>query len=62
MNIKVNTRAVVADALARGIDAGYDKAFKHTDKPSADAIKDSIEQYVWDALNEYVKFEDCDSF
>ena len=40
--MKVNEYLVMTECVENGINRGYNRAFKHTDTPSDDAIKESI--------------------
>lgn len=56
--MKANMHKVLEHVLDVGIELGWRRAHKHTDTPSAELIKNSIEQAVWDELYEWVVFDD----
>lgn len=56
--IRVRVYPVLEDAVERGVSYGYHRAFKHTDKPDEEAIKESICQQVMNELCEALIFDD----
>ena len=40
--MKVNEYLVMTECVENGVNRGYNRAFKHTETPSEDAIKESI--------------------
>lgn len=56
--MKANMHKVLEHVLDVGIELGWRRAHKHTDAPSAELIKNSIEQAIWDELYEWVVFDD----
>ena len=56
--MKANMHKILEHVLDVGIELGWRRAHKHTDTPSAELIKNSIEQAVWDELYEWVVFDD----
>jgi len=56
--IRVNTYEVIAQAVENGISYGYKRAFKHTEKPDEDSIKEAIYQAVMNDLSEILIFPD----
>ena len=55
--LKVNTFSVMRRAVEEGVNYGYQRAHKHTDKPSFESVVDYIEQAVVDAMCEVFWFE-----
>ena len=53
-SLKVNVYKVLEDCVQKGIQSGYNKAHKHTNKPSEDELLNQIEHYVM--------LEICDMF
>lgn len=51
--MKVKLQRVLEDCLERGINYGYNRAFKHTDTPSEEVVKDQIMQAILNELYEY---------
>lgn len=56
--IKVNTYNLLADCVEDGIGFGWQRAFKHTDTPDADLIKEQIYMEVMNKISEHFVFED----
>ena len=54
--MKPNIRLILQDAIERGVDRGYKRAFKHTDSPSEAGILQSIEDAVWMEIDTYFDF------
>ena len=44
--------------LENGITLGYNRAFKHNDHPTEDAIKESIHRAILNEIYEWFDFED----
>ena len=58
--IRVDAYRVVSDAVEVGALRGVRRAFKHTDKPSQEAIAEEVENAVMSSLCEYLKFHEDD--
>lgn len=56
--MKANEYKVLEDCVERGITAGYNKAFKHTEEPSQQDIENAISHYVLLEICEYFEFND----
>ena len=56
-SMKVNAYVVLCRALEEGIAVGWNRAHKHTASPTEEAIKDSIENEVLNAICEFFKFD-----
>ena len=56
--MKANMHKVLEHVLDVGIELGWRRAHKHTDTPSAELLKNSIEQAIWDELYEWVVCDD----
>ena len=54
--MKVKTIKVLEDCLERGIDYGYNRAYKHNDNPSAEDIKNHIFDAIIMEVYEYFDF------
>lgn len=54
--MKVKEYNVLARAVEEGIDIGYAHAFKHTDKPSEQHLKDCIYKAVTNQICEWFEF------
>ena len=60
-SMRVNAFAVLADAVSRGIEHGWRRAYKHADKPSEADIREAVEIAVIDAICEYFVFDGDDA-
>ena len=49
---------VLEMCLEKGITLGYNRAFKHNDHPTEDAIKESIHKAILNEIYEWFDFED----
>ena len=58
--IRVNVYRVVSDAVEVGALRGVRRAFKHTERPSDEAIAEAVENAVMGALCEVLEFSDED--
>jgi hypothetical protein len=56
--LKVNTYAVLSECIEIGIDRGMSRAYKHTDDPSEEYIKEQILHYIMLQVCEKFKFND----
>jgi hypothetical protein len=56
--MKVKTYAILERAIEEGIAYGYTRAFKHTDSPSEDSIKNEILNSVMNSINEVIEFDE----
>ena len=54
--VSVNAYVVVARAVEEGVNYGYNRAHKHTDEPSAEQLKQAIEDSVLLHLTEVLNF------
>lgn len=55
--MKVKMYPLIERIVEEGIDAGYLRAHKHTDKPIEETIKHCIEQYIMQGFDEMFTFE-----
>ena len=55
--VRVDTYRVMAEAVERGVAAGWRRAHKHVESPDASAIQAHIEDAVLNAICEYFKFD-----
>lgn len=51
-DLRVNTYIVVTRAIEEGINYGWNRAHKHTDRPSPEQIKQEIENAIMNSLSE----------
>lgn len=56
--MKVRAYPLLVRAVEEGVEYGWRRAFKHTDTPEPDAIKDQIMTAVTNAICEYFDFDD----
>ena len=56
--MKANMHKILEHCIDTGLELGWRRAHKHTDTPSAELLKNSIEQALWDELYEWVVFDD----
>lgn len=54
--IKLNLRRVIADAIERGLQLGFQRAHKHTDTPPEDHILEQQQAAIWLELDEMLEF------
>lgn len=54
--VRVNAWNVMTRAIEEGIDYGWNRAHKHTDKPTEDEFKSAIYNAVTSAISEYFEF------
>lgn len=57
-NIKVDVYRLISDAVERGLEAGYWKAHKYSDKPSPEDVFNHQHNYVMNGICEYLDFGD----
>jgi hypothetical protein len=56
--MRVNEWTVLTRAIEDGVAYGWERAHKHTDDPSPDFIKQTIEQAVENSISEVFTFDD----
>ena len=56
--MKVKLHGIIERAIEEGIELGYRRAFKHTDKPSEEQIVESISRAVMFNIDEVMSFDD----
>ena len=56
--LKVNVYAVLQECIEIGVEAGWNKAHKHDDNPSASHIIEQIEHYIMLQISEKFKFDE----
>ena len=59
-DLKVNTYVIVTRAIEEGINYGWNRAHKHTDRPSEGQIKQEIENAVMNSLSEVLIWSETD--
>ncbi len=55
--LKVNIYAVLEECIEIGIDGGMNKAYKYTDNPTEQKIKEEILHYIMLQICEKFKFD-----
>jgi hypothetical protein len=55
--MKVKTYIVLERAIEEGIGYGYRRAFKHTETPSEETIKNEILNAVMNSISEVIDFD-----
>ena len=55
-SIRIKTYTVVSRAIDEGIEYGWGRAHKHTDKPDEQAIKQAIYEAVTNSLSEVINW------
>lgn len=58
--MKPRINRVLTECIERGIENGYRRAYKYTDTPDENHMKDEIEQAIWNELYEWFEFESSD--
>lgn len=56
--IRLNSYSILSDKIADSINYGYKRAFKHTDNPGEEAIKEAIHDAIMTDLCEILIFDD----
>jgi hypothetical protein len=56
--IRVNSYMVLTRAIEEGISYGYRRAFKHSDDPDEDHIKDEIYTAIMNSICEVFQFDE----
>jgi len=54
--MKIKMHPLIERIVEEGIDAGYNRAHKHTDCPIEETIKQCIAQYIMQGFDEYFEF------
>lgn len=55
--MKVDAYAVLSRAVDEGLQYGWNRAHKHTDKPSKEALLESLEREVMNSICEVFSFD-----
>lgn len=58
--VTVDTYRVMEECVERGIAYGYRRAFKHTETPDEDAIKEAVQMAIMNELVEWFRFGEWD--
>lgn len=54
--MKVNEYKLMEEVVERGISSGWNRAYKHTDSPKEEDLKEQIRYYVMLEICEYFTF------
>jgi hypothetical protein len=57
-NVRVDVYKVVSRAVEEGIEFGWNRAHKHNDKPTPDAIKNAVYDAIMHELSDLILFGD----
>jgi len=52
--MKIREREIIILLIEQALEFGVNHAFKHTDTPSRQSIKEHIEHELWVAINQYL--------
>jgi len=55
--LRVNVYSIMERAIEEGIDYGWSRAYKYTDTPDEDAIKNSIRNEIMNSITEVFNFD-----
>jgi len=55
--MKPRAHHVLEMAIKQGIDYGWARAYKHTDTPDEDLVKQEIESHIWNEIHEWFDME-----
>ena len=58
--MKVKMYKLIQEIVESGVDAGYNRAHKHTDIPIEETIKHCIEEYIMNGFDEHFTFDQED--
>ena len=58
--MQVKMYQLIERLVEEGIEAGWNRAHKHTEEPYGDAIKDNIQRYIMNGFDEMFIFEQED--
>jgi hypothetical protein len=56
--MKIKMYPLIERIVEEGTEAGYSRAYKHTDCPIEETIKQCIAQYIMQGFDEYFEFAD----
>lgn len=56
--VSINVYEIISRAVEEGVKYGYNRAYKHTDKPDHETVKEAIETAVMSSLMEVLKIDD----
>jgi SpoU rRNA methylase family enzyme len=60
-SIRINAYEIITRAVEEGVQYGYNRAHKHTNKPSKDLLFNEIESAVMNSICEVILFDDQES-
>ena len=55
--MKLKMYSLIQQIVESGVDAGFNRAHKHTDTPDEETIKQCIEGYIMNGFDEHFTFE-----
>ena len=56
--MKAKTRVILEECIEHGLQAGIERAHKHTDTPKKITLMHEITNYIWLEIDEHFTFED----
>jgi hypothetical protein len=59
--MKPKPRLVLELCIKQGIDYGWQRAYKYTDTPNENAIKQEIEEAIWQQVWDWFEMENDDA-
>ncbi len=58
--MKIKMYPLIERIVEEGIEAGWNRAHKHSEEPYGDAIKDNIQRYIMHGFDEAFEFDQED--
>ena len=55
--MRIKMYRLIERLVEEGIEAGWNRAHKHTDEPYGDGIKDNIQRYIMNGFDEAFEFD-----
>ncbi len=59
--MKIKMYPLIEQIVEQGIEAGWNRAHKHSEEPYGDAIKDNIQRYIMLGFDETFEFDQEES-
>jgi hypothetical protein len=56
--LKVNTYAILSECIEIGINRGWNRAYKYTETPTDDKLKEELLHYIMLEISEKFKFDE----
>lgn len=58
--MKFRVYSIISEAVDTGIEFGINRAYKHTDKPTTESIKNNLNNEIMLALSEVINFDESE--